>query len=101
MTNTSYQKRTAKNNISRYNRSTAYSLRDVYGRYSYAKEQAFRYCLDLMNKYNGRDLKIISYNTFRFTAAFIFNDPETGVIQFMFITPNYDCIVEYEYEEAA
>ena len=95
MTNTSYQKRTAKNNINSYNQSAAYCLRDVYGRYSIAKEKAFRYCLNLMHSYNGRDLKIISHNSFMFTAAFIFNDPDTGVIQFMFITPNYNCIVDY------
>lgn len=95
MTNTSYQKRTAKSNINRYNQSAAYCLRDVYGRYSEAKEKAFKYCLNLMYEYNGRDLKIISHNSFMFTAAFIFNDPDTGVIQFMFITPSYDCIVDY------
>ena len=48
-----------------------------------------------MNKYEGWGLKVLSYNTFMFTAAFLFEDKETGVIQMMYITPNYDIAVDY------
>lgn len=94
-TNTNYQRRTATANINRYNNSTDYSLGDVYGRYSAAKAQAWNYCVELMKKYDGYGLKVLSSNTFMFTAGFLFVDKDTGVIQFMFITPNYDCIVDY------
>lgn len=48
-----------------------------------------------MNKYNGWGLKVLSYNTFMFTAGFLFENKETGVIQMMYITPNYDVAVDY------
>lgn len=95
MTNTSYQRRTARNNINRYNYSTDYRLEDVYGRYSSAKARAWNYCVELMKKYNGYGLKVLSSNTFMFTAGFLFEDKETGAVQFMFITPSYDCVVDY------
>lgn len=89
------QKRTARGNIDRYDNSTNYTLHHAYDRPSYAKERAWKYCLDLMEKFNGYGLKVISYNTFMFTAGFMFTDSKTGVLQFMFITPNYDVSVEY------
>lgn len=86
----------AKARISDYNRSSDYNLHDVYKTsYSYKKEQAFDYCKELCNEYNGRDLRIISYNTFIFTAGFIYNDKIEGVIKFMFITPSNNISVYY------
>jgi hypothetical protein len=90
-----YQTLTAQANISKYRTSSDYSLSSVYGRYSDAKARAWRYCEQLCAKHNGWGLKVLSYNTFMFTAGFLFEDPETGVVQFMFITPNYDIAVNY------
>lgn len=89
------QKKVARGNINRYSKSDLYTLHHAYGRPSYAKENAWNYCIDLMRKYDGYGLKVISYNTFMFTAGFMFTDKETGVLQFMFITPNYDIAVDY------
>jgi glutathione peroxidase-family protein len=63
-------------------------LYDCYGSFSYAKAQAFEYCKELKSKYNGRGLKIIGYNSNRFSAGFI------GEIEnreaFFYITADYD-----------
>ena len=70
------------------------TLSDVYGRYSTAKDNAYTYCVDFMEKFNGNDLRIISYNTFMFSAGFTFEvlDSETGEVKraFCYITPAYD-----------
>ena len=71
------------------------TLDDVYKSYSAAKQNAYDYCKRLQDKYNGYDFRIISANTFIFTAGFKFVDVETGVIKFMYITPSYDTIVDY------
>lgn len=71
------------------------TLEDVYKSHSVAKQNAYDYCKRLQEKYNGYDFRIISANTFIFTAGFKFVDVETGVIKFMHITPSYDTIVDY------
>jgi hypothetical protein len=88
------RQRTAKANITAYNNSTAYGLYDVYDSFSQAKSQAWDYCKELCNKYNGYALKVVSFNTFMFTAGFEFVDENTGVVMYMHITPNYDTAVE-------
>ena len=77
-----------------YFRSNATDLYDVYSRCSAAKRHAWDYCRKLCLDKNGRGLRIISGNSFMFTAGFEFPDPETGVRMFMYITPNYDVAVE-------
>ncbi len=89
------RERLAQANIPRYEKSSWYGLADAYGRYSYNKERAWQYCKNLMEKKDGYGLKIISKNTFIFTAGFEFTDPETGVVKFMYITPTYDTEVDY------
>lgn len=71
-----------------YKRSKATCLADVYGRYSRAKEEAFNYCRRLMAEYDGEDLRILSANTFIFTACFQFMNKETGEAMLMYITPS-------------
>ena len=90
------QERNAKAHIRNYDRSTATSLSDVYGRFSTAKARAWEYCKDLCATSNGWGLKVISHNTNFFSAGFLFTDPETGVVRFMFIAPAYDIEVDYE-----
>lgn len=96
MANNSYQRRMAKASIASWKRSRDYSLYDAYGRFSSKKAAAWDYCEDLCNKHNGRGLKVVSHNTNIFTAGFEYEDPETGVLMFMFISPNYDVAVEME-----
>ena len=78
-----------------YERATATSLDEVYGRYSAKKKEAFEYCRNLMAKYNGWGLKILSHNTFVFTAGFEFVSDETGAVNIMYITPSKDTAVEW------
>lgn len=79
-----------------YRCSNASDLSDVYGRYSTAKEVAWNYCKELMEKHNGWGLRIISHNVFMFTAGFLFRDPETNALKFMYITKTSDTVVEVQ-----
>jgi hypothetical protein len=88
------QKKVAKANRNRYTNSTLYGLYYAYAKPSIAKQNAWNYCVNLMDKYNGYGLRVISYNTFMFTAAFLFLD-ENGVVNMMYITPNYDIAIEF------
>ena len=90
------QQKTALSNIKAWSNSTASQLHDVYGRYSHNKVKAFKHCEYLCRLYDGSDLKIISHNTFIFTAGFQFIDKDTGVIKFMYITPSYNTIIDMQ-----
>lgn len=67
-----------------------YVLADVYGTYSYRKEQAFKYCKALCERFNGWGFCITSHSTFTFCAMFDFENPETGEIMRAHITPTYN-----------
>lgn len=88
------RERAALNQYPYYQQSCASDLSDVYGSYSTAKAQAWRYCKDLMEKHNGWGLRVISHNVFMFTAGFMFRDPDTDALKFMYITKTYDQAVE-------
>lgn len=88
------RERRARSNYKWYQQSDMRSLADAYGRYSQAKANAWRYCEDLCERYNGTNLKVISNNCHKFTAGFEFMCPSTGVVMFMYITKDYDTIVE-------
>lgn len=83
----------AKGNYEAYLRSEKYSLFDAYDRPSTHKEAAWDYCKDLCAQYDGYGLKVISKNTFIFTAGFLFLST-SGKQMFMFITPNYNRVCE-------
>lgn len=83
-----------KNQFERYSKSTTYNLQDCYTNFSHRKNMAMKYCIDLMEKYNGYGLKIIGYNSQCFSVGFIANIPDekTGEIKkaFCYITRDYD-----------
>ena len=54
-----------------YNRSDIYSLNQAYGRPSTEKTRADYFCREQMQKEGGHGYKIISYNTFQFSVAWI------------------------------
>ena len=85
-------RRLAMSHYEDYKRSTYYSLRDVYGSYSRAKEEAWEYCKELMYKFSGYGLKVISYSRYLFTAGFMFE--EDGKQMFMYISPSRDIAIE-------
>ena len=88
------KERNAMGNIQRCMNSHYESLYDCYSRPSERKVYAWQYCQELCDRYDGWNLRILSYNTCKFYAGFFFADPETGVISFMYITPDYDVSVE-------
>lgn len=90
------QEKIALSRYADYQRSNATELFDVYGRYSVYKAHAWDYCQDMMHRHDGWGLRIISHNTNIFTAGFLFNDPETGALKFMYITKNYATVVEVQ-----
>ena len=47
------------------------SLYYVYNTYSCEKGRAFKYCQELMAKYNGYNGKVLHGNTFTFTFGFV------------------------------
>ena len=80
-----------------YAMSGDYCLADAYGRYSKAKADAWKYCEEKRDKYEGWGLKVLSHNSFMFTAGFEFENPETGAIALCIITPSKD----FAFEEGA
>ena len=70
----------AKRFIKEYWTSSRYNLDDCYNNYSYAKQNAFDYCINKMQKMGGYDGRIISYNIFVFTYAFMTDDNKLIVI---------------------
>ena len=88
------EKRLMKDAYKRYKWSSDYTLRDCYDRPSYAKENAFNYCRELVNDYQGRQGRIISYNLFQFTYGFI--GKINGKDAFFYITKEYDRYIYLE-----
>ena len=63
-------------------------LSDVYGRYSSAKEDGYRYCRDLCKEVGGENFRIVSHNCDFFSVAF---DTDTHVYV---ITVAHDYCIE-------
>lgn len=80
----------ARANIRAWRNSKYTDLHSAYGKYSSKKQNAWEYCEDLCEKKNGEGLKVISRNSHIFTAGFVYPDPTTGELMFMYITPSYD-----------
>ena len=57
--------------INAYNRSSMYDIMDAYANPSTAKTNADYSCRMMMQSEGGHGYKIISYNTFQFSAAWI------------------------------
>ena len=57
--------------INAYNRSSMYDIREAYANPSTAKTNADYSCRMMMQSEGGHGYKIISYNTFQFSAAWI------------------------------
>lgn len=81
-----------------YNRSTDSNLYDAYGSFSKAKATAWDYCLEKCYKMSGRGLKVLTHNSFMFTAGFEFVNPETGAVALCIITPSEDFAFEVDHE---
>lgn len=75
-----------------YLNSNYQNIFQAYEKPSSKKIAAWKYCQNLCNKYFGKDLKVVSKNTFTFTAGFI-SDLD-GKIYFIYITPKNDRYIE-------
>ena len=60
--------------INAYNRSSMYDLQDAYANPSTDKTRADYNCRMMMQSEGGHGYKIISYNTFQFSVAWIAGD---------------------------
>ncbi len=74
--------------ISNYELSDDFSLDSAYKTHSRNKSLAWDYCKNLMEKYNGHGLKVISHNQFMFTAGFIYESGDDEYL--MYITKSND-----------
>lgn len=79
-------------NYNFYKRSEKYNLFDAYEKPSRKKYIAWKYCEELAKKKHGKNLRVINFNTFIFTAGFEYKSK--GKNMFMYITPSNDTAVE-------
>ena len=84
------EERVAQDNISRWRQSNWTEIYDAYDSFSKGKVNAWKYCKNLCEQYNGSNLKVISRNCHKFTAGFEYVDKETGEIRFMYISKDYN-----------
>lgn len=80
--------KTIKDAYRRFNDSATMYLYQCYDMPSMAKTNAFNYCMDLFNKYNGTKFRIIGYNTMQFSFGFIGSIGNDKA--FFYITKDYD-----------
>lgn len=73
-----------------YDNAKYKELWQCYGRCSNAKYKAMEYCKRLQHEKRGYDGRITSFNTFQFSYAFQFVEPDTGAIKLMYITKAHD-----------
>ena len=71
------------------------SLEDVYGRYSWRKENAFAYCKRMAHEFNSHGW-ICSYNCQFFIFAFDFADADDKWYR-AYITPSYNHLYHLEH----
>ena len=81
--------------ISNYNRSTAYSLHDVYMYYSIYKARAEKDILQEMQNNGGWGYKILGANSCQFSCAYLMTDKESGHIKIVYHTASNKQIFDY------
>ena len=69
-----------------YSTANNTKLEDIYSKYSHEKEMAYLRCQEIKQKLNGYGLKLLTHNTFMFTAGFLAE--LNGKDIFVVITPN-------------
>lgn len=65
-------------------------LSEVYGRYSKAKEDAWKYCRSLYRETDGENFAITSHNSHTFTVMWDFINPDNGRPMRAHITQAYN-----------
>lgn len=64
-----------------------FGLGDVYAKFSNEKDAAWDRCYDMCRELNGTGFRITAHNTFGFSVAFEFVNPENGRMMLAHITP--------------
>lgn len=80
--------------VEAYNRSTKYTLEDVYAKPSEAKQTAYKRCRQIFIAENGHRFRLISSNCQAFTVAFEIKD-YFGATKLRVITRCYDYIIYF------
>lgn len=81
-------------NYRRYNESNMDSIYKAYKTPSIRKQRVWAHLKEMCYMLNGYGLKVVSKNSQIFTAGFVFPDKETGVLQYMHITPTREDVIE-------
>ena len=81
--------------VKAYEQSNLTDIYEAYKNPSHYKVCAFMWCEELMKKYGGFDLRIIGYNCMQFSAGFQYEDKNTEVVMFAYITKEYNRFFEY------
>lgn len=81
--------------INTYNKSTNYSLDDMYTNYSVFKARAERDILNEMEKENGWGYKILGANTCSFSCAYLKQDANDGNIKIVYHTAQNKKVFDY------
>lgn len=71
------------------------TIYDCYVRPSDAKICAWKACEYKRRELKGFDLVVNSYNTRTFTASFLFEDCDTGVLRLYTMTKEHDYVCDY------
>lgn len=70
----------------------------AYNKPSIAKLSAWEFCKQQVKRYGGYGLRVVYNNCWIFTCGFCYRDEDTNQRYFVYITPNYETIVEVEDE---
>ena len=81
--------------ISNYERSTDYSLQDVYANYSVYKARAEKDIISEMVNNGGWGYKILGANSCQFSCAYLMTDKESGQVQIVYHTASNKQIFDY------
>jgi len=79
---------------SNFNNSSDVDLRDAYGSYSRAKENAYAYCREREREFSSYNGVIASHNSMQFTYAF--TGWCDGKLYLIYITKDHDYALEIE-----
>ena len=83
----------ARDHYRQYLMSTKDSLAKAYGSWSVRKQAAWDHCREVCREMDGHGLKVITFNTDKFTAGFESVDG-MGVCQFTYMTPSFEITIE-------
>ena len=81
--------------IDNYNKSTSYSLDDVYNNYSVYKARAERQIINEMQAVGGWGYKIIGANSCSFSCAYLRQNKDDGFIEIVYHTAQNKQVLDF------